>query len=492
MSELPAAPTRKPRRDDLLEVTLDRIDARGGVLGNASFGTGTFRVRVEGAVPGQRVIASVLRRRRDDVEARLVEVLEAGPDTVEARCPHATSCGGCSFQALAYAAQLDQLGALLGRILAPLGERGIPAPAPVVGCEDPWHYRNKMDFTFANRRWVESWEEPQAEASFALGLHVRGRHQKVLDVQRCDIAFAEAAPLANTVRRLAREAGLDPWDLREHTGLLRHLVLRKGVATGDVMVDLVTSEHAEERVDALAAQLLAAHPEVTTFVQNVNDRPASVAVGTVERVLHGPGTIVEELGGLSFVVSANSFFQTNTRQAELLGRLVRQRAAPAAEGGVVFDLCCGAGVLGLLLADMAREVVGFELVPSAVADARRNAARNGVENLRVVEGDVAETLAEATEPAPDLVIADPPRAGLHPKALAALRRLAPGRIVYVSCNPAAAARDLVLLCADGYRILAIEPIDLFPHTPHLECVFTLDRDDRGAGGPPLDASGSGG
>ena len=459
---------RKPRKGDEIELVIESVDARGNGVAMLA----AHRVRVRGAVPGARVRAEVRRSRRGAIDAHLLETVERGPWSVEPRCAHAASCGGCSFQHLAYEAQLAQLGGLLERTLRPLAADGRLPIEPVVGCADPWNYRNKMDFTFANRRWIEPGEEEGAEADFALGLHVSGRHEKVLDVGRCDIAFVEASAILATARRLARERALPPWDLGEHEGLLRHLVLRKSFATGEILVSLVTSSEAPEEVDPYAAALLDAHPEVTTFVQNVNTRPASIAVGEWERVLHGDGFITEELAGLRFRISAGSFFQTNSPQAE---RLARSVAREAATSGTVYDLCCGAGVLGLAAAAGAREVIGFELVPAAVADARRNAEANGIANARFVEGDLGATLPGFDGPAPDVCIADPPRAGLHPRVIASLRRLLPARLVYVSCNPVAAVRDLLPLRMEGYRVVRVEPLDLFPHTPHLECVLTLER-----------------
>jgi 23S rRNA (uracil1939-C5)-methyltransferase len=467
-------PARKPRRGDLVELELTGLDDRGHAVG-------TFEghvVRVRGGVPGARVSALVRRRRRDRVEAVLAEVLRPGDDAVEARCQHFGTCGGCSFQNLAYGAQLAALEQVLAGTLAPLLALLDEAPAidPIVGCAEPWHYRNKMDFTFGTRRWIEPHEPEGAPNGFALGLHVPGRFDRVLDIERCDIAFREAAPIVLTARELARAHELDAWDVRAHRGLLRHLVLRKGVRTGEIMADLVTTEAAAERLAPLMRELLARHPEITTLVQHVNPGVALVAGGE-ERVLHGPGVIHEELGGLAFRISAASFFQTNTVQAEVLLEIVRERVLEAGAAAHVLDLYCGSGLFALALARASARVTGYELVEEAVADARRNAERNGLAGVRFVVGDLAETLdpaAWAGDP-PEVCVVDPPRAGLHARVVAALRTLAPRRVVYVSCNPKSAARDLPPLVADGYRVARIQPLDLFPHTPHLECVFALDR-----------------
>ena len=465
---------RRPKPGDLLELEIEGLDPQGRGQGSAR----GRRVAVWAAAPGARVAARVTRRHRGGIEARLEEVLDPGPHGVPARCPYFGTCGGCSFQTLDYPAQLEELGRSVRGTLAELLS-GVEV-RPVVGMADPWHYRNKMDFTFASRRWVESHEPQGVDAGFALGLHVPGRYDKVLDVHSCAIHFAGADALLGTARELALELGLAPWDTRAQRGLLRHLVLRKGLRSGEILVDLVTAREAPAEVEPYAAALLERHPEVTTLVQSVNTRPAAVAVGEWQRVLYGPGVIREELAGLRFTISAGSFFQTNTLGAEELLGIVREEARLTG-GEVVHDLYCGAGTLGLALAGDAREVWGFEAVPAAVADARRNAADNGFAAARFLEGDVLATLTQGV-PAPDLCVLDPPRAGLHPKVVCAVLRLAPPRLLLVSCSLRAALRDLRHLLAGGYRLRRVRPVDLFPHTPHLECVFTLEH--RSPAGPP--------
>ena len=362
-----------------------------------------------------------------------------------------------------------------------------------------WGYRNKMDFTFGSKRWVESGaieDETARPRDFALGLHAPGRHDKVLDVASCAIAFEAGEEIRTAARELARELELEPWDLLEHRGLLRHQVLRTGERTGEVLVYLVTSSGAGvERIPEYATRLVERCPAITTLVHGVRDAISSVAEGETDVVLHGPGFIREELGGVTFEVSARSFFQTNTAAAEGLFRVVAEEAC-VTHDEVLFDLYCGAGSIALLLAGSCREVWGFERVPEAVEDARRNATAAGIENARFVAGDVLETasatgLAELGAPAADVVVVDPPRAGLHPGVRAFLvERAAEGsgrRLVYVSCNPKAAAVDLETLVDGGFRVLRARPVDLFPHTPHVEVVFTLewvgppDADEESAG-----------
>jgi 23S rRNA (uracil1939-C5)-methyltransferase len=433
---------------------------------------GELRVRLPHGAPGDRVRVEVHRRRGDRIEARTVEVLEAGPAAAQPRCAHFGTCGGCAYQDVRYEVQLEELRGAVEEGLAPLG--GVEVE-PVRPCADPYGYRNKMDFTFGARRWVEPGEPEGVDKSFALGLHVPGRFDRVLDVERCEIQFEEGNAILATLRREARGRGLPPWDPREHEGLLRHAVIRKGSATGELLLYLVTSRTAEAEVDLYLAAVLAAHPELTTVVQGVTARASAVAVGDEERILHGPGRIRERLGGRTFEISPTSFFQTNTAQAEALLALVAELVEPA--GGTLYDLYCGCGSFALCLSDAFDAVFGFELVEAAVEDARRNAAAGGVERVQFVAGDLAATIGgdRAGAPPPDVVLVDPPRAGMHPEVVAALRRLAPPRLVLVSCNPRAAGRDLAPLVLDGYTVRRAIPLDLFPHTPHVECVLLLER-----------------
>lgn len=458
------------RRGTEVEVRIEGLDRKGR-------GTGSVDGRamaVRGGLPGQVVRARVTRRRR--LEGYLVDVVERSPLEVDARCPHSGTCGGCAFQELAYA---EQLSALREQVASAFSGVGLDIDVPeVLGCDPPFGYRNKMDFTFGAMRWVEL-DEPEGVArDFALGMHVPGRYDRVLDIRSCALHFEEADALLTSARDIAREHGLPPWHVVRHTGLLRHLVLRKGFGTGEIMVDLVTSEDAYAHVDRWAAAMLERHPEVTTLVQNVNTRLASIASGERERVIHGPGTITERIGDLAFTISANSFFQTNSRQAAVLFSIVSELAAPTGDE-VVWDLYCGTGALSLAAARTAREVWGFELADSAVEDARANAALNGVKNAHFVAGDVLASVGEASSlaaPSPDLAIVDPPRAGLHPKVLSALLRLAPPRIVYVSCNVHGTAPQVAALVDEGgYTVERVQPVDMFPHTPHVECVVALRR-----------------
>jgi 23S rRNA (uracil1939-C5)-methyltransferase len=465
---------RKPRRGDRVELEVLGYAAGGGLRGRCEHATGVYEVDLRRGVPGSRVEAEVLWRRGNDLRARVERVLAPAPDAVEPACAHFPDCGGCAHQDLAYAAQLEHKRRLAERVLGAAFPLAVPVEA-VLGCERPWRYRNKMDFTFGARRWIGAGEPadlPEAERGFALGLHPAHQFAKVLDVRRCEIAFEGAEAIVASARELARELGLSAWDTRSQSGLLRHLVLRRSWASGEILVDLVTSDEAAGELAPWFERLLARHPEVTTLVQTVHTGLAKTALGERELTIHGPGHITERLGGFEFRLSAKSFFQTHTPQAERLLALVLEEAALTGTERV-FDLYCGVGSLTLPLSRRAAHATGYELVEEAVADARATAARNGVTNVDFVAGDVARTLATAQRP--DVVVVDPPRGGLHPDVVDALAARLPRRVVYVSCNLQSGARDAARLLAAGWSLTRVRPIDLFPHTPHLECVLTLGR-----------------
>lgn len=481
---------RKPRRDDVIDVAIERLDARGRGLGRTDWNGEGYSVKLRG-LPGQRVRARVAKRRRNALEAHVIEELEPSPFAVPARCSHYPSCGGCAFQDLAYEAQLVELHR---SVCAALETHGHDVEvAPVIGAERIDGYRNKMELGFSTRRYLDPEELADPHASFvpegglALGLHARGMFGKVIDLVACAIQPDVFDAVADSARRLAREHGLSAWDVRAHEGLLRHLVLRAGVRTGDLMAYLVTTTEAREQIEPYVAALLAERPELTTLVQGVTDRLSTVAVGDSERVLHGPGTIRERCLGLEFEISPTSFFQTNTEQAERLFAMVREEAALEGRSGPirVWDLYCGTGSLTLVLASAPggeRHVVGFEQNVAAVANARQNARVNGIENATFFAGDVLDLVRDEAVRAeagatPDVVVVDPPRVGLHPKVPARIAELGPDRIVYVSCNPGSGARDAAALCEAGYRLVRVRPIDLFPHTPHVETVLVLERQE---------------
>ncbi len=466
----------RPRKGDEIEVLLGPIAEGGRTVAKA----GGYVIFVRGGVPGDRARIRLHRARGSHGEGRVIELLEPSPDRVpEPPCAHFGTCGGCSFQNLSYDAQLVGKRRLIADALSRIGGlRGIEV-APVEPSPDVWAYRNKMEFSFARRRWLLP-EELEAgvdgASGAALGLHVPRIFDKVVEVADCTIQDSRMNQILALTREVARASSLRAYDTRDREGFWRFLVLRRGRNTGQVMANLVTAWNEPDVAGVWAAALLSRFGELTTCVNGIAPRPASAVILDELHLLHGEGSIVDRIGDLEFEISPGSFFQPNTAAAEQLYRIIAREAGDL-RGKRVFDLYCGTGTIALFLAREAAKVVGLELVESAIANARRNAQRNRIANVAFSAGDVRGTLAGAVRRhgAPDVVILDPPRAGNHPKVLAELLDLRPARIVYVSCNPSTLARDLAILAQGGFRVASAHPVDLFPHTPHSETVVALER-----------------
>lgn len=440
-----------------------------------------YTVFVDRGLPGQTVEVQVTRRRKGWSEARILRVVSPGPADVVPRCAHFGLCGGCAFQHLDYPAQLEAKREQVRECLERLGGlSGIDVEA-VLPSPTPFEYRNKMEYSFSER-WLDEPALPVSpDERFGLGLHVRGRFDRVVEVLRCHLQSEEGSRLLAFVRDSARGTGIPVYSTKTHRGFWRFLMVREGAATGERMVVLITNETEPgspewRAVDRLGEALRARFPGLTSILHGLTDAKASVAFCPRVRVLSGEPIIRERFFDFTFEIGPNTFFQTNSRGAELLFRRALARAEVGPED-VVWDGYCGVGALTLPLARAARRVVGIELLEESVEAARRNAVANGVENVEYHAGDmraVATRLA-AQGPRPDLIALDPPRDGVHPDVLRTLTEIGPRRILYVSCNPATLARDLKILHDSGYASGAVLPVDLFPHTPHVECVTVVDR-----------------
>jgi 23S rRNA (uracil1939-C5)-methyltransferase len=452
----------KPRRGDCLEVTIDDLAFGGEGVGRLD----GYVVFVRGGLPGDRLRVRVTETRARYARAQIDAVVAASPQRVEPPCPYFGRCGGCRLQHLDYATQLAFKAKQVRDCLERLGDVGGFELRPILPAPEPYGYRNKMEFTFAET----------AGGAPIIGLHEADRYDAVIDVERCLLQSETMNTLLDETRRQARVHRIPVWDSATEQGLLRFVTVREGRRTGDAMVNLVAASPDIERLGPVAAALKARVPATASVVLNVNAKKASVAVGTEEHVLLGRDHITESLDGLSFQVSANSFFQTNTVQAEQLFRLVEAACEPRGDE-VMVDLYSGTGAISLLLARRCRHVYGIEIASAAVADAVRNARANGIGNCTFLAGEVRHVLPALIGQGvkAETVVADPPRAGFHPKALTALVALGPARIVYVSCNPSTLARDVADLARRGYRLEWVQPVDMFPQTPHIEAIARLRR-----------------
>jgi 23S rRNA (uracil1939-C5)-methyltransferase len=449
----------KPRRGDTLELAIEDLAFGGEGVGRAD----GYVVFVRGGLPGDRLRVRLSEARGRFGRATIEEVLVASPDRVAPPCPYFGQCGGCRLQHLAYPAQLAFKEKQVRDCLTRLGGLGDFELRPILPAPEPYGYRNKMEFTIAG-------------APAAVGLHVFERYDVVLDIERCLLQSETMNALLDEFRRQVRDRALSVWDPHTERGLLRFVMMREGRNTGEAMVNVVAAAPDVEALTPVAQALHARAPATASVVLNVNAKKASVAVGSEEHLLWGREHITESLGGVAFQVSANSFFQTNTRQAERLFSVVE--AACELDGTeTLLDLYSGTGAISLLLARRVRAVYGIEVAAAAVADALRNARANGIDNCTFLAGEVRHVLPDLMRQGvrASVVVADPPRAGFHPKALSALATLAPARIVYVSCNPSTLARDVGDLVRQGYRLDWVQPVDMFPQTPHIEAVARLRR-----------------
>ena len=452
-----AAPVSK---GDELELTIDSL-AYGG---NGVARLNGFVVFVRRGLPGDTVRAQVTKVKRGFAEAIATEVLSPGPNRVEAPCAHFGTCGGCRFQDLAYEAQIASKHEQVRDALVRIGGVADPPLEPILPAESQFHYRNKLEYSFT--------DTPRGAA---LGFHRAGRWDEVLQIDRCWLTTDLGNAIREVVREWAQEEGLPAYDQEAQTGYLRHLVVREGRNTGQALVQLVTAPGDLQGADHLV-EALRALPEVRSIHWAVNDSPAEVT-NLPTNLLWGEEAIEGELLGLRFRVRPNAFLQTNTAMAERLYELAIEYADLTGTE-TVYDLYCGIGTIGLAMAGRALTVWGVEANEESVACAIENAGLNRVSNAAFFAGEVGNSIADLAERAgkPDVVVVDPPRAGLSPKALRRLARLEAPKIVYVSCNPTTLAGNVKELAAEwGYRLERVRPVDMFPHTPHVESVSLLTR-----------------
>ncbi|MDE3189324.1 MAG: 23S rRNA (uracil(1939)-C(5))-methyltransferase RlmD [Acidobacteriota bacterium] len=448
-------------RNDELELDVESL-AYGG---NGVARVDGYVVFVRRGLPGDRVRARVTKVKRSHAEALATGVVHAGPNHVDAPCAHFPTCGGCRFQDLAYAVQLEQKHAQVRDALQRLGGVAEPPLRDIVPCEpEIFHYRNKLEYSFT-----------RTPDGAALGFHRAGRWDEVLEIERCWLTTGLGNGVREAVRDWAREEGLEPYSQADGSGYLRHLVVREGRNTGQALVQLVTAP-GERFEPGYFVDVVRRFPEVRSVHWSVNDTPAEVT-NLPTKLLWGEEWIEEEIGGLRFRVRPNAFLQTNTTMAEKLYGLAAD-AAGLTGGETVWDLYCGIGTIGLTLARSALTVWGIEVSEESVACALENAEVNGIANAAFFAGNVGQVVDELVERsgAPDVVVVDPPRAGLAGKALRHLGRLGAPRLVYVSCNPTTLAGDVKALRGEyGYELLSVTPVDMFPHTPHVEAVALLQR-----------------
>jgi 23S rRNA (uracil1939-C5)-methyltransferase len=456
-----ATKAARPRRGDLLELRIDAVAQGGAGVARAD----GFVVFVEGAFPGDAVRAEVVKSKRHYANARTAEILQPSDDRVPLRCDHeGGDCPGSPWQTLRYERQTQYKHELLGDALRRLGGLADFELEPFVTADEIWRYRNKMEYSFGE----------DDSGALVIGFHRRGRFDRIDDARDCLLASEGSNAARNLVRDWCRAEGLDAYDRRSGLGFLRNLVIREGQRTGDLQVRVITGE-GDFRAGALAETVRDPFPEASVLWTQTSALAEVTADGETA-VLAGVDHLEEELAALRFRVSPEAFFQTNSVMAE---RLYGIAVEYAGLGGTerVFDLFCGIGTLTLALSLHAGEVFGVDVVEVSIADAIANAELNEIENAHFFAGDVREAIRPLAEraPRPDVVVVDPPRSGLSKKIVRRLIELHPRRIVYVSCNATTLAPNARQLVDAGYRLVKVRGVDMFPHTPHLECVALLER-----------------
>ncbi len=436
-------------------------------------------VFVRNAVPGDRVRARVLRRKKQHAEAVVEELISVSSHRRDPRCPHFGTCGGCCWQNLDYPQQLAFKSKQVKDLFERIGGLGRVDVQQAMASPAQYFYRNKMEFSFGASRWLTREEIKSGvklQKDFALGLHLPRRYDKILDLEHCYLPHPIAVEILNRVRQLAVQQHWKAYHSQRHSGFLRNLVIRTADSTQQVMVHLVTSRSEPERLRVFTDVLVRGFPAITTIVNTVHAGPGPMDARLQATVHYGEGTIRERLDGLDFQIAPTAFFQPNTAQAERMYAVVREYSELQGDE-VIFDLYSGIGTISLYLARSVRQVVGIENQESAVQNAVRNAQINQIHNCSFALADVKEALTPAflrQQGRPNLLITDPPRPGMHAQVCRRIVQMRPDRIVYISCNPATQARDLKLL-SECYSIEAVQPIDLFPHTHHIENIVLLRR-----------------
>ncbi len=431
---------------------------------------------VSGVIPGDVADIQLGKSKKDWAEGRAIKIIEPSPYRLTPFCKHFGNCGGCKWQMLPYEKQLEYKQQEAEQNLRRIGKIDIPEILPIIGSAKTTAYRNKLEFTFSNKRYLTN-EEIGSETAItqqnALGYHAPRIFDKVIDITECHLLDDVNNTIRNTVRDFAAVNNLAFYDIREHTGWLRNIIIRF-TTTGELMVNIVINNEDETNRIALLDHLLAKVPAITTLLYTINPKWNDTIYDLTPQVYFGKGYVMEKLGKWEFMISPKSFFQTNTQQAENLYSVAKDFAGLTGEE-IVYDLYCGTGSIGIFVSDKAKKIVGVEVIEDAIEDAKKNAALNHIEHAHFFAGDVIKICNDdffAQHGKPDVVITDPPRAGMHEKLVIKLLEMESPKIVYVSCNTATQARDIALL-SEKYNVVKVQAVDMFPHTHHIECVALL-------------------
>lgn len=465
----------------LTNITIEDVANEGKALAHVD----GIVVFTQYAVPGDVVDIQVTKKKHNYMEGRVVAFHSYSEKRCEAFCSHYGTCGGCKWQILPYEEQIKYKQKQVEAALTHVGKVQLPEISPILGSAKTIAYRNKLEFTFSNKRWLtpDEMENTPADAPKQMngvGFHIPGMFDKVLDINHCSLQDDINNRLRNEIRRYALENGLEFFDLRNQTGFLRTMMVRT-TSTGQLMLLLVFYQDLKAERMALLDHLLKTFPEITSLQYVINSKCNDTITDQEVILYYGTEALLEEMEGLKFKISPKSFYQTNSEQAYELYKVARN-FAELTGSEVVYDLYTGTGTIANFVSRQAKKVIGIEYVPEAIEDAKINSQFNGIDNTDFYAGDMKDSLTDAfiaKHGQPDVIITDPPRAGMHTDVINVILNARPRRIVYVSCNPVTQARDLELLDV-AYRVDAVQPVDMFPHTHHVENVVKLTLRDLDA------------
>ncbi|MGD1006873.1 MAG: 23S rRNA (uracil(1939)-C(5))-methyltransferase RlmD [Ignavibacteriaceae bacterium] len=474
------------KKGDILELEIEKYAFEGRGISkinrDSSEGETKYVIFVNGAYPGDKVKAELRRIKKSYAEAKIIEVIDRSGERVNARCKFFGTCGGCKQQDLNYEAQYKYKQLQVEEIFKKMGGFTDFIIEDIIPSDKTFFYRNKMEFSFSDKRWISPEEIKSAEAiekNFALGLHVSNVFDKVLDIDECFLQSELSNKILNLTRAFFKEKNILPYSTKTHSGYLRNLVIKTSHHSDDLIVNLVTSSEDDSLMKEYVKQLTGGVPQITTIVNNISFKKAAIAIGDYENVIYGSGFISDSIGKYKFRISANSFFQTNTLQAEKLYQTALDFAGLNGDE-IVYDLYSGAGTISIFVSGNAKDVFAFESVESAVKDAEENKKINNINNVRFIRTDLYKSfiplVQEKNIPIADIIIIDPPRSGMHQNTVEDVIKINPKKIVYISCNPATQARDIKLLTKGGYKLIKIKPVDMFPHTYHIENVALLVKE----------------
>ena len=455
------------------EIRLEISDLAFGGRGIAKLNDLVFFVK--DAIPNQQIIAKISKIKKKYIEAYKIKTIKKSSNQVETKCEHFDWCGGCTTQQLNYQKQLYYKQKQIFDILDKIGNSKDLYINPIIGCNKIFFYRNKMEYTFSGSPWYihdENYDD------IIIGLHVPKRFDKILNINKCHINHEVFNDILQISKEVVVKKNMIPYDVRKHTGFLRFLVIRIGINTDEVMVNLVTASYKPKIIKPLVDALINKISNIKSIINTINIKKSNIVSGN-SKLLYGKEYINEKIGRYIFKISANSFFQTNSYQVKTLYDYII-KIADFKKSDIVYDLYCGTGTIGIYIAQLVKQVYGIEIVENAIKDAKINAKINNINNINFYCGDIKDILdnkmIDEIEK-PTITIVDPPRPGLHLNTIKNLIRLSPEKIIYISCNPSTQARDIKLFKENKYKINDIQPIDMFPHTPHIENIVTLKNKD---------------